>query len=356
MMVCRCFVVATVKLLAAVDRRKATKMTLGETEEAEGGTVLESRVAMAQAKRNQKRKNKKAGESTEWVADEEAEELAGQDEDEGIKLTAFNMAEERADGYFDEGGHYVENKKDDEEEKDAWLASGEGGAVVSNTVRQRVEEQRRKMAAAEEAPEMTLRQECELKGTVAAILQPGETVTAALKRLGGQRQQRTRGGKAGKQPRAPPTEAELAAREQLDRLTEAASALMDSGELDVYSKRQDLFAREAAAYRKQGFANDDMFADDEDAEPQQGPAPASGARQQQRQPAQAGPGASNGTNSGSLKALPTSQAAAAPAKVDYATWPIKELRRFLTQRSMVSALVKPSCSDKCMLHSSSCVP
>lgn len=61
MMVCRCFVVATVKLLAAVDRRKATKMTLGETEEAEGGTVLESQVAMAQAKRNQKRKNKKAG-------------------------------------------------------------------------------------------------------------------------------------------------------------------------------------------------------------------------------------------------------------------------------------------------------
>ena len=49
------------------------------------------------------------------------------------------------------------------------------------------------MAAAEEAPEMTLQQECELKGTVAAILQPGETVTAALKRLGGQRQQRTRG-------------------------------------------------------------------------------------------------------------------------------------------------------------------
>ena len=46
------------------------------------------------------------------------------------------------------------------------------------------------------------------------------------------------GGKAGKQPRAPPTKAELAAREQLDRLTEAASALMDSGELDVYSKKQ----------------------------------------------------------------------------------------------------------------------
>ena len=75
----------------------------------------------------------------------------------------------------------------------ARLPQNPAGAVVSNVVRQRVEEQRRKMAAAEEAPEMTLRQECELKGTVAAILQPGETVTAALKRLGGQRQQRTRG-------------------------------------------------------------------------------------------------------------------------------------------------------------------
>ena len=28
---------------------------------------------------------------------------------------------------------------------------------------------------------------------------------------------------------------------------------------------QELFEREAAVYRKQGFANDDMFADDEDA-------------------------------------------------------------------------------------------
>ena len=51
---------------------------------------------------------------------------------------------------------------------------------------------------------------------------------------------------------------------------------------------QELFEREAAVYRKQGFANDDMFADDEDAETQQGVAPASGAQQQQRQPAQAG--------------------------------------------------------------------
>lgn len=265
-----------------------------------------------------------AGESTEWVADEEAEELAGQDEDEGIKLTAFNMAEERADGYFDEVhvawkltpgwcckvkgkqpqgcregqvaqyhavaalrcavrliASFAEEHSCPDSAADAtpapacraattsrtrrmmkrrrtpgwppgkevrrpehnlevcgilrsalqgltsegvaglsfalpWIQLHQGaslhwvnrvnfavpkaglpptpaGAVVSNTVRQRVEEQHRKMAAAEEAPEMTLRQECELKGTVAAILQPGETVTAALKRLGGQRQQRTRG-------------------------------------------------------------------------------------------------------------------------------------------------------------------
>lgn len=32
--------------------------------------------------------------------------------------------QERAEGHFDESGHYIENKKDDV--NDAWLASEEG--------------------------------------------------------------------------------------------------------------------------------------------------------------------------------------------------------------------------------------
>ena len=44
--------------------------------------------------------------------------------DGGVALEPFNLEQERAEGFFDEEGHYVEKK--DEEERDAWLASGEG--------------------------------------------------------------------------------------------------------------------------------------------------------------------------------------------------------------------------------------
>lgn len=113
-------------------------------------------------------------------------------------------------------------------------------------------------------------------------------------------------GKGGKrQPRAPlPDETARAAQALLDQLTEAASALMDSGELDIYAMRQvggpcgsdgmaqpaggaclqgcwlpglpptpvpcpvqELLLRQAAAYSQQAPKDDDMFADDDDAQP-----------------------------------------------------------------------------------------
>ena len=38
----------------------------------------------------------------------------------------WHGAQERAEGFFDEGGHYVERKDEDEDEKDAWFASAKG--------------------------------------------------------------------------------------------------------------------------------------------------------------------------------------------------------------------------------------
>lgn len=57
------------------------------------------------------------------------EELEAQ-EDDGVKLEAFNLKEERARGHFDEAGNYVQDVKgsDEEEEEDAWLKSEEGGS------------------------------------------------------------------------------------------------------------------------------------------------------------------------------------------------------------------------------------
>ena len=59
---------------------------------------------------------------------EEVEEALEMDEDDGIKLEPFNLAQERQEGFFDDDGHYVERHDKDEEEaeKDAWFASIRG--------------------------------------------------------------------------------------------------------------------------------------------------------------------------------------------------------------------------------------
>ena len=77
---------------------------------------------------------------TELVGDdalEEVEEALEMDEDDGIKLEPFNLAQERQEGFFDEGGHYVERRDKDEEEaeKDAWFASTRGASRVHMAVR-----------------------------------------------------------------------------------------------------------------------------------------------------------------------------------------------------------------------------
>lgn len=76
---------------------------------------------------------------TELVGDdalEEVEEALEMDEDDGIKLEPFNLAQERQEGFFDEGGHYVERRDKDEEEaeKDAWFASTRGASGLQIAV------------------------------------------------------------------------------------------------------------------------------------------------------------------------------------------------------------------------------
>ena len=68
---------------------------------------------------------------TELVGDdalEEVEEALELEEDDGIMLEPFNLAQERQEGFFDEEGHYVEKRDKDEEEaeKDAWFTSTKG--------------------------------------------------------------------------------------------------------------------------------------------------------------------------------------------------------------------------------------
>jgi len=44
-----------------------------------------------------------------------------------MTLEPFNLAKEREEGHFDEGGNYVENKEEEDPSmQDAWLTSEDG--------------------------------------------------------------------------------------------------------------------------------------------------------------------------------------------------------------------------------------
>ncbi|GAB4814666.1 hypothetical protein N2152v2_001712 [Parachlorella kessleri] len=352
--------------------------TLEQIEAEEGGPVKESLVGMAQKRRAAKRKGAMAGD-TDLVEDlEGVEEELEADEDDGIQLEAFNLKEERRRGHFDESGNYVEGKDEDDVD-DAWLKSEEA-KVVTAEVRRKIEAQQRQMEAAEGAAPLTAAQIARLQFTVSQCLLPGETVTRALKRLGGHSRTVKRQQKRGKQEQqqqpaaAAPSAASAAAtraaanetsgldpaqaKEQFDKLTEAVSNLMDAGETDVYTQDREYFERAAAVYldlpgpsnvldagpSKAAYedADEDMFASDDEgaaAKPQAG-------GEQQQQPAappQAGEGG-QGRSSTAGPAPPASgppahRGSAAPAGdgTDYDSWPIKELRRFLTERGQDAA-------------------
>ncbi|KAL3136915.1 hypothetical protein ABBQ32_006522 [Trebouxia sp. C0010 RCD-2024] len=380
------------KKTGAPAQGKANKELRSEADATEGGTVKEDLVTSAQHTRalQRKRKAKNAEDTDIPTHVEEAEELLDREEDDGVKLEPFNLAQERAEGFFDESGHYVENKKDDADETDAWLGS-EDAAVVSETVRQRILDRQRRMAAAEDAPEMSKPQTAALQRNIAAILMPGESVTRALQRLG--KQDKRPAGKRNREVQLQierTAEQKELARQQFEQLTEAASTLMDSGDLDVYSQKKEDFERAAALLAPAGDMfgeDDDMFAENtENDDPQPAatsssadPRPSAlttprvsfsfpeimadssgstprlhsvsptenqGQQLQQGEPAstaaQKAQHVGNGTAAEQVEAAQNGDAAQfslgkpqqEEPEVDYHSWPIKELRRFLTERGM----------------------
>lgn len=242
--------------------------------------------------------------------------------------------EERERGHFDEAGNYVEDAvESNEEEEDAWLKSEEA-SVVSEEVRRRLEERekRERTADDDEAAPPTAIQIARLQHEAARLLEPGETLAAALRRL------------AKKVKKGPhqPTEEEV----RFNRLTELGSLLMDAGEMDVYTQTKEYFARAAAVYidddegpsslfasgLKSGSAaayeeaDEDMFGGDSDNESNKSE------EESKRQ----------GKNHGATRAGTASVAEGVPdsktiqdVKAHYTTWPIKELRRFLAERGVV---------------------
>ncbi|GAA0154778.1 RNA splicing factor [Lithospermum erythrorhizon] len=147
--------------------------------------------------------------------------------DDDIQLEPFNLAKEREEGYFDADGNYVEYVRENEV-KDAWLDSVEVKQQFSG---------KRPISSSElhednESPDLSSEEIAKIKRRIADVLEPGETVLRALKRLRGTSNNRKE-------------KMSVGTKQVFDQLTDDAVKLLNDGDLDVYNEKQENFHREA---------------------------------------------------------------------------------------------------------------
>ncbi|KAG6652002.1 uncharacterized protein LOC122313724 isoform X1 [Carya illinoinensis] len=206
----------------------------GQADEAPS-EVLNPRLA---AKERAKRRNQITAElfteeSRGIINDVTAAEVAYMDNEnfveDGIQMEPFNLDREREEGYFDADGNFVEYVND-KEIKDAWLDSVDiepkyagKGSIVTNSE--------------DEIDELSAEDVGKMKRRIADLLEPGETVLQALRRLKGASNNRKE---------------KMSAETKLvfDQLTEDAMKLMENGEYDVYHEKREVFEREAEGYER----------------------------------------------------------------------------------------------------------
>ncbi|KAI7745437.1 hypothetical protein M8C21_015025, partial [Ambrosia artemisiifolia] len=190
-------------------------------------------VAKARSKRrNQNRAGLEIEATGDLLDDVAASEMQYEDdeqlEEDGIQLEPFNLEQERKEGYFDQTGNYVEYVTNDV--KDAWLDSIDADPNIA---------QRQSMVTnmVVEAADLTSQDIGKIKRRIADVLEPGETVLQALRRLKGS---------SGSRKEKMSAETKVV----FDQLTEDAMKLMEDGDYNVYDEKQEVFQREAEGFEK----------------------------------------------------------------------------------------------------------
>eukprot|EP00246_Nothoceros_aenigmaticus_P015356 TRINITY_DN6326_c0_g1_i1.p1 TRINITY_DN6326_c0_g1~~TRINITY_DN6326_c0_g1_i1.p1 ORF type:complete len:373 (-),score=84.60 TRINITY_DN6326_c0_g1_i1:1095-2213(-) len=170
--------------------------------------------------------------------EEDADDLAAAEEDyqggqiledDGIAIEPFNLKQEREEGFFDAEGNYVEYRNHNEL-KDAWLDS-----VEVNTRSKATSARLANQEQAESFKELSLQEIRAVKRRIADVLQPGETVLNALRRI--------KGSPKDGQRRMPESTKVV-----FDQLTEDAMKLVDDGDIDVYSQTKEMFVAGTGMY------------------------------------------------------------------------------------------------------------
>ncbi|XP_033126622.1 CD2 antigen cytoplasmic tail-binding protein 2-like [Anneissia japonica] len=186
----------------------------------------------------------------------------------GMKLTPFNLKEEMQDGYFDKEGNYFEKKED--EIRDSWMdeidwvkikerEGGEEGA------KQKDESKMGGTDQDEDVDELVILKD------ILVFLKPGETVSKAVRRLGGGKQSSDRRwqNKKNKERGKIATDAAVNKDEML-KLTELVDELVANGNYEVYQYTYEKISHLLEAKKKKETKRKadafDMFADDVDEE------------------------------------------------------------------------------------------
>ncbi|XP_068193154.1 CD2 antigen cytoplasmic tail-binding protein 2 [Antennarius striatus] len=221
--------------------------------------------------------------------DVEGQEGATIDCDEGVPITPFNLEEEMQEGHFDSEGNYFIKK--DQEIRDNWLDNIDWVRIKEQPFKQKKKglaaKRTRRVGDEDEAEEEKQREEqqadreneeeeeeaepaedplasytqYQLTEAVVELLVPGETVAAALRRLGG-----LGGRKKGKLlQEGEPTEETKRDTEKLDRLTALADRLVGSGMFEIYQQTYEkLSYLMKSMHDKQPAVKEKPTGDDED--------------------------------------------------------------------------------------------
>ncbi|CAN6686232.1 unnamed protein product [Malus baccata var. baccata] len=147
--------------------------------------------------------------------------------EDGIRIEPFNLNKEREEGYFDANGNFVEyaNKN---EVKDAWLDSVEVATKYAGKDVVVTKDY-------DDVQDLSSDDIGKIKRRIADVLEPGETVLHALRRLKGT-------------PKNKKEKMSAETKIVFDQLTEDAMNLMDNGESNVYHEKKEIFEREAEGY------------------------------------------------------------------------------------------------------------
>ncbi|KAK7412132.1 hypothetical protein VNO78_03580 [Psophocarpus tetragonolobus] len=255
-------------------KKVKTEDEVVDKENVEEGKVdlMNPQIAAKAAKERAKHRNKITAElfsegTGGIINDLSAAEVTYEDNenfvDDGIQIEPFNLDKEREEGYFDAAGNFVEYVRENEI-KDAWLDNVEVNPKYAALISEATNDED------EWAPDLSSKDIGIMKRRIANVLEPGETVLQALRRLKGNSDRK----------------AKMSAETKVvfDQLTEDAMKLMENGEYNVYHEKQEVFVREAEGYEKlawvkEGTSNQhlasvetsgngaddyDMFADDEE--------------------------------------------------------------------------------------------